>query len=99
MKKGTSTAAGMQTAAYVPVDADFQLKNNIEEIGIDSNFSAQSFWKDVITRFFRKTSAVVGMVLIILITIMAAVGPGMNDYSYSGQTLSEKNLAPRVKGL
>ena len=99
MKKGTSTAAAVQAAPYVPVDADFQLKNNFEEIGIDSNFSAQSFWKDVITRFFKKTSAVVGMILIILITIMAAIGPGMNGYTYSGQTLSEKNLAPRVKGL
>ncbi|WP_373216639.1 ABC transporter permease [Ruminococcus sp. 5_1_39BFAA] len=97
MKKGTTTV--VQAAPYVPVDADFQLKNNIEEIGIDSNFAAQSFWKDVITRYFKKTSAVVGLVLIILISIMAAVGPGMNEYTYSGQTLSEKNLAPRVKAL
>lgn len=84
---------------YIPVDSDFQLKNNAEEIGIDSNFAAQSFWKDVFLRFVKKTSAMVGLVLIIFITIMAAVGPGMNDYTYSGQNLSEKNFAPRVKAL
>ena len=94
-----STAAETVQAAYVPVESDFRLKNNAEEIGIDSNFAAQRFWKDVLLRFVKKTSAIVGMVLIILITIMAAIGPGMNDYTYSGQNLNEKNCAPRVKAL
>lgn len=87
------------TSAYVPTDADFRLKDNAGEIAIDTNFSAQNFWKDVIIRFFRKTSAVIGMILIILISIMAIVGPGMNEYTYSGQELSQKNFAPRVPGL
>jgi len=78
---------------------DFKLKDNAAEIEIDSNFASQSFWKDVIIRYFRKVSAVVGLILIILITIMAIVGPGMNDYTYSGQELSQKNFAPRVPGL
>lgn len=94
-----STAAENVQAAYVPVESDFRLKNNAEEIGIDSNFAAQSFWKDVLLRFVRKTSAIVGLILIILITIMAAIGPGMNGYTYSGQNLNEKNCAPRVKAL
>ena len=94
-----STAAEKVQAAYVPVESDFRLKNNAEEIGIDSNFAAQSFWKDVLLRFVRKTSAIVGLILIILITIMAAIGPGMNGYTYSGQNLNEKNCAPRVKAL
>ena len=45
-----STAAENVQAAYVPVESDFRLKNNAEEIGIDSNFAAQSFWKDVLLR-------------------------------------------------
>ncbi len=84
---------------YVPTDADFRLKDNAGEIAIDSNFSAQSFWRDVLIRYIRKTSAVVGLVLIILIGIMAMVGPHMNQYTYSEQNLSQKNLAPRVKAL
>ncbi|MDO4308590.1 MAG: ABC transporter permease [Eubacteriales bacterium] len=94
----TSTTVGT-ASAYVPVDADFKLKNNAGEIAIDTNFSSQSFWKDVFIRYFRKTSAVVGLVLIILISIMAVIGPGMNEYTYSGQELSQKNFAPRVKFL
>ncbi len=90
----TVTAQG-----YVPVEADFRLKNNADEIALDTNFAAQSFWRDVLIRYFRKTSAVIGLVLIALITVMAVVGPGMNGYTYSGQELNEKNLAPRVPGL
>ena len=54
--------------AYVPTDADFRLKDNAGEITIDTNFAAQSFWKDVTLRFFRKTSAWIGLFLIIIIT-------------------------------
>ena len=89
----------MTDATYVPVDSDFVLKNNLEEIGIDTNFKAQNFWKEVLIRFFHKTSAVIGLVLIILIIIFAAIGPGMNEYTYESQILEEKNMAPRVKGL
>lgn len=93
------TATLGKTTAYVPVDADFKLKDNAGDIAIDTNFASQSFWKDVFIRYFRKTSAVVGLVLIILISLMAVIGPGMNEYTYSGQELSQKNFAPRVKFL
>lgn len=87
------------TAAYVPTDADFKLKGNTGEIEIDENFASQSFWKDVFIRYVRRTGAVVGLILIVLIAVMAIVGPGMNEYTYSGQELSQKNFAPRIKAL
>lgn len=84
---------------YVPVASDFVLKDNAGEITIDENYAAQNFWKDVLIRYFRKVSAVIGLVLIIVITLFAVIGPNMNDYTYSGQELSQKNLAPRIKAL
>ena len=42
----------------------------------DSNFAAQSFWKDVRVRFFRKKSAVLGLILVVFIVLLAAFGPG-----------------------
>lgn len=86
-------------AAYIPVDADFKLKDNAREIEIDENFAAQNFWKDVLIRYFRKASAVIGLFLIVVITALAVAGPGMNEYTYSGQELSQKNFAPRIKAL
>lgn len=98
MKKDTLSVGGT-AAAYIPVDSDFTWKNKTGEMELDNNFAAQSFWKDVILRFVRKASAVIGLVLIIVITAFAIVGPGMNDYTYSEQELSQKNFAPRVKAL
>ncbi len=46
---------------------------------MDSNFAAQSFWKDVRVRFFRKKSAVLGLILVVFIVLLAAFGPGMNE--------------------
>lgn len=80
-------------------EKDFVLKHNDDEIAVDSNFAAQSFWKDVRVRFFRKKSAVFGMILVVFIVLLAAFGPGMNEYTYSGQELSQKNFAPRVQVL
>lgn len=85
--------------AYVPTDVDFHLKGNTADIGIDNNYAALSYWKEVIASFFRKKSAVVGLVFIVLIVIMAIAGPHMNQYTYSGQNLTQKNLAPRIPGI
>ena len=79
--------------------ADFELKHNEAEIAVDTNFAAQSFWKDALIRFFQKKSAVLGLVLIVFIVLLAVFGPGMNSYTYSGQDLSQKNFAPRVPGI
>ena len=98
MKKAETKPASVY-ADYVPVDSDFRLKDNAGEIAIDTNFASQSFWKDVFTRYFKKAGAVAGLIMIIFISIMAVIGPGMNDYTYSGQELSQKNFAPRVPGL
>lgn len=98
MKK-TQPAYAAASEAYIPTDADFKLKDNQGDISLDANFSSQGFWKDVVVRYFRKTSAVVGLILIIVISVFAVIGPGMNEYTYSGQELSQKNLAPRVPVL
>lgn len=81
---------------YVPKDEDFVLKGNIEDILVDSNFASQSFWKEVVARFKKKKSAVFGLIFVLIITFFAFVGPSMNSYTYSGQDLSQKNLAPRI---
>lgn len=99
MLKKNITAMAETAAAYIPVDADFKWKKPIGDIAIDENFVAQNFWKDVLVRYFRKASAVLGLILIIIITIFAIIGPGMNDFGYSDQYLSQKNFAPRVASL
>lgn len=97
--KGKTALATENRNVYIPTDSDFRLKDDAGAIAIDENFAAQSFWKDVIIRYFKKISAVLGLILIILISVMAVIGPDMNEYTYSGQELSQKNFAPRIKAL
>ena len=49
------------------------------------------------TRFIHKKSAVIGLVFVILITLMAIIGPKISGYSFSAQNLQMKNLAPRMQ--
>ena len=88
-----------RNGAYTPVASDFVLKNEDGQLELDSNFASQSFWKDVYARFVHNRGAVLGLLLILFITLMAIVGPGMNEYTYSGQSLTQKNFAPRVPVL
>ena len=92
----TTEVTAVAANEYIPTDADFVLKKNGADIEVDTNFASQSFWKEVIARFIRKRSAVLGLLFVIVITFFAFVGPGMNSYTYSGQNLDQKNLAPRI---
>lgn len=92
-------AAVPQVPEYTFQEDDFLLKNDTVGVNIDSNFASQSYWKDVYKRFISNKGALVALVLIVIITFFAIVGPGMNQYSYSEQNLAEKNFAPRVPGL
>ena len=98
---GESTAAAITQAVqelypeHKFTEAEFARKDNAAEIAVDTNFAAQSFWKDVRIRFFRKKSAVLGLVMIMIILLLAIFGPGMNAYTYSGQDLSQSDLYGR----
>ena len=102
---GESTADAIVSAVdamyteHTFAEKDFALKHNEDEISVDTNFAAQNFWKEALIRFFNKKSAVLGLVLIVIIVLLAVLGPGMNSYTYSGQDLSQKNFAPRVPGI
>lgn len=78
---------------------DFKFQYNSADMMVDTNYSSQSFWKEVGAQFIRKKSAVFGLIAIIIITVFAIIGPGMNDYSYSDQDLLKKNFAPRIPGI
>lgn len=90
------TDTAIKKQVYSPTDADFQFKNTRAEDFVDTNFASQSFHKEVAARFWRKKSAVVGLAFVLIIAFFAFAGPSMNSYTYSGQNLDQKNLAPRI---
>lgn len=91
------------TEPYVPCDADFVLDEN-KDINIDRNFASQGFWKGVFTRFFKNARAVIGVVIIVLITLLAIFGPSTSGYeydqvikaNYNGKKSVAKSLSPQI---
>ena len=86
--------------AYVPVKEDFVLLGD-RDIDTDANFASQSYWKGVFLHFFHNRRAVVGLVIVTLIIILAAVGPVMNSFGYRDivQYRNEKNKRVVAKGV
>lgn len=78
---------------------DFILVGKNEETFIDENYFKQSYWKDIFIRFMKNKGAIAGLIVIILIIIMALIGPNLNGHTYDSQIISHQNLAPRVKVL
>ena len=90
--------AAAPAAAPVFLPNDFELRAGGAE-AVDTNYASQSVWKDSFKRFLQNHGAVVSVFIILLLCLLAIFGPGMNQYSYSDQSLTQKNLAPRVPVL
>jgi len=78
---------------------DFDFVHEDTEQYIDRSFASQGYWKEAWIRFRRNKSAVASLFVICLIVLLAVAGPYANSYSYSEQTITQQNYAPRVPGL
>lgn len=58
-----------------------------------------SFWKDAWIRLRKNRGAIIGLVLIVLIMIMALIGPYFNEYAYDQQNIQYSNLPPKIAGM
>ncbi|MCR5605680.1 MAG: ABC transporter permease [Treponema sp.] len=76
---------------------DFKLVSEDDISKIDSTFSSMGYWKEVFYRFISNKGAVISLLAIIVIAILAFLGPSMTSYTYSSQNLAQKNYAPRIK--
>ncbi|WP_085994059.1 oligopeptide ABC transporter permease [Oceanobacillus senegalensis] len=59
----------------------------------------KGYWREAFDRLLKNKGALFGLVTIIVMTILAIVGPMMNDYHYDDQDLLRSNLPPLVHGL
>jgi oligopeptide transport system permease protein len=81
------------------LDKDFELVGEENLSLVDKVYASQSYWKDVLNRFKKNKGAIIGVVFIVLITVMAVIGVGLNGHTYASQTISHQNLAPRIPGI
>lgn len=96
----------LEHEAYIPKDEDFRFKKD-NDISIDRNFAAQSYWKGVFVRFFSKKRSVLGLIIVIAIILFALLGPILSPYTYTqiistevdGKTVTASSLGPQIPWL
>ncbi|WP_339250396.1 oligopeptide ABC transporter permease [Sporosarcina sp. FSL W8-0480] len=58
-----------------------------------------SFWQDAWLRLRKNKAAIVSMVVLVLLVLMALVGPHLNGRSGDVQNLRHANLPPKIPGI
>lgn len=77
---------------FVPAPLDRDVSEEIMTPSI-------SFWQEARERLFKNKGAVFSLIVLALLTLLALVGPAINEHTYRSQNLAHSNLPPKVAGL
>ncbi|MFC7321214.1 oligopeptide ABC transporter permease [Halobacillus campisalis] len=77
---------------FVPVDTR---QDDSEKISRPS----LSFWQDSFIRLRKNVGAMIGLVVLIILIVMAAIGPSLNEYDQFEQDLSRAKMPPKVENM
>src|SRR5699024_3503250 len=89
MKENQVQEATEEHPGFKPVVIEAEEKEEI-------NTEAISYSRDAWRRLVRNKSAFISAVIIVLIAIMAFVGPHMNKWSFKDQDIKASNVPPKV---
>ena len=96
IEKGCSTAENVESLPEKMPDAweNWEAGDTLREKIYGKN---RTFAADVWFRFRHKTSALIGLIVIFLLTLFAFVGPLFTEHTYDRQNLDYANLPPFLK--
>lgn len=78
---------------------DFKFARAEGEKLVDKNYRATSYAKDVWNNFKKNKGALIGFVIIMIIILMAIIGPNMNEFTYKQIHGGQECLVPRIPGI
>jgi oligopeptide transport system permease protein len=87
-----------ENVIYTPQDTDF-VPAAKERKELTSSETVTGSKNDMRKRFFAQKSAVAGLVILALLTLLAVIGPYLSSHDYDDQQLDRTNLPPRVPWL
>lgn len=61
--------------------------------------SPVTYWQDAWKRFRRNKASMIGFIVILVLVVMAIVGPAMNPYGFDDQDVKRAKLPPKVPVL
>lgn len=80
-------------------------QEQFERIHIDSSKAERiekpslSFWQDAWLRLRKNKAAIISMVVLVLVVLMALIGPHLNGHDGTTQNLRHANLPPKMQGI
>lgn len=77
---------------FTPVEMDATVSEEI-------NKPSLNYWQDAWRTIKKNKGALISLVILAILTVMAIVGPYLNDYGYNDQNLKHNNLPPRIPVL
>ncbi|PIC70324.1 peptide ABC transporter permease [Sporosarcina sp. P16b] len=78
---------------------------DFERVTIDAHHSERiekpslSFWQDAWLGLRKNKAAIVSMVVLLLVLLMALIGPYLNGHAGDSQNLRHANLPPKIPGI
>jgi oligopeptide transport system permease protein len=75
----------------------FNILGTDEKISSEQIRPGLTYWKDAWRRLKKNKLAMVGLVVIVLVTLFAIIGPWLTPYSYSDQVVGFSNIPPRFE--
>ncbi|MFV0255140.1 MAG: oligopeptide ABC transporter permease [Erysipelotrichaceae bacterium] len=74
----------------------FELAHSSDQILTDKIYESSSYAQDVWAAFRKNKGALLGAVVIVLIVIMAIIGPFLNGHTYKSIIIEHASLPPRI---
>ncbi|MEK4843373.1 oligopeptide ABC transporter permease [Staphylococcus sp. FSL W8-0271] len=93
-----SNAVMSHTSEAIPA-SDFIRSNNDIEKEPEIQRESKNFWQDAWTQLKRNKLAVVGMIGLIIIIILALIGPLFSAHDYAEQDVERRNLPAKIPVL
>ena len=82
----------MDNTKFLP--DDFELVGDKQNINIDEVLPSRPMWQDILGRFKENKGAVIGDILIIIITLLAIIVPMVSKWNYAEMNTSIANRVP-----
>ena len=78
---------------------DFTFAHQKDEKLIDTNFKATRYAHDVWCNFKKNKGALIGAIIVIIIVLLALIGPHMTEHTYKSIIHGHECLTPRIPVL
>ncbi|EKU48079.1 oligopeptide ABC transporter permease [Staphylococcus massiliensis] len=88
----THTSEGIMDSDFVQSTRERVNDNEIKR-------ESRTFWQDAWSQLKQNKLAIVGMIGLIIIILLALIGPMLNSHSYAEQDIDRRNLPPKVPVL